>query len=885
MKTETNSTIYLADYRPPAHRVVETHMDILLGFDNTRIRTVHKILRQGPQISELTLDCGTMEIESIRINGAELSDVAFDFSENQLTIPHDGDEFTVEIVNHISPSENIALSGLYKSGNMLCTQCEAEGFRRITPSVDRPDNLALYRVTLSADKRLFPVLLCNGNLVDAGDCSNELFDGHGHFTTWDDPFKKPTYLFAIVAGKLDVLEDKFITQSGRHVALKFFARDRDINKCRYAMGALQRSMQWDEEVYGREYDLDVYHVVAVGDFNMGAMENKSLNVFNTKYVLADASMATDADFHNVESVIAHEYFHNWSGNRVTCRDWFQLSLKEGFTVFRDQEFSADMGSPGVNRINDVNVLRTHQFKEDAGPMAHPVRPEAYQEINNFYTATVYNKGAEVVRMIRTLIGPELFRKGCDLYFDRHDGEAVTTDDFIAAMEEVTHSNMTKFKNWYQQAGTPKVTVSTSFNPANKKFTVNLKQNCPDTPGQTNKQPFVIPIRIALFDPSGMKLSLRTDTDSGELTEQITEKTLVLEKHEQSFVFEGISESPTPSILRHFSAPVELNHDPDEEALVFLLNHDDDAFNQWESAQKLYLTQILRNIHCYQISEPLTVHPRLLQAFTGLLENMEMDSKSLAKILTLPSELYVSEQLSEIDPLAVAISIDHLRDSLARSSKSVLLKRYHQCEKINTGVYSSEQVSARALRDVTLHYLVSLDEPELDALALHQLEQTHCMTDSSSAINALASMETPEASMALEGFYEKWKNEPLVVDKWLRAQATGKKEDVLDRVRRLTNHPGFDHTNPNKVYSLIMGFTHGNPQYFHNPNGSGYDFFLEWIGKLDAVNPQVAARLGSALNNWKKYKPELAEQMQQALHRVDSIPNLSKDVREIVDKCL
>jgi len=463
MKVEENATVFLKDYKEPDYVVVETILDITLGFDNTTVQATHTIARRNPYTEELILDCERMDIEKVTVDGLPLPPGQYTKKDDKLIIRQTADNFTVEVVNHISPETNTALSGLYRSGDMLCTQCEAEGFRRITPSVDRPDNLTLYTVTLRADQNDFPVLLCNGNLIDKGQCSGAPFDGNGHYATWRDPFPKPTYLFAVVAGKLSCLEDQFTTQGGRQVALKLFARGKDIGKCHHAMAALKKSMTWDEQIYGREYDLDVFHVVAVDDFNMGAMENKSLNIFNTKYVLADPAMATDTDFQNVESVIGHEYFHNWSGNRVTCRDWFQLSLKEGFTVFRDQEFSADIGSKGVKRIKDVDALRVHQFKEDAGPMAHPVRPSSYQEINNFYTATVYEKGAEVVRMIQTLIGQEKFRQGCDLYFSRHDGQAVTTDDFVAAMETVSHEDMTQFKRWYTQAGTPRVKVKNGSN--------------------------------------------------------------------------------------------------------------------------------------------------------------------------------------------------------------------------------------------------------------------------------------------------------------------------------------------------------------------------------------------------------------------------------------
>ena len=873
MKHDSNSVVYLKDYRPPDHLIETTRLDICLDFETTLVHATHQVIRQNKDVDTLVLDCELMEIESVAINDRLLENDAYFQNNHRLSIHCRADQFKLDIVNRINPSANTALSGLYQSGDLLCTQCEAEGFRRITPAVDRPDNLTKYTVTLRADNQRFPVLLCNGNLVESGVCAEK----QGHFATWHDPFPKPTYLFAIVAGKLACLEDHFITRRGKRVNLKFLARHRDISKCHHAMTSLKKAMRWDEEVYGREYDLDLFHVVAVNDFNMGAMENKGLNVFNTKYVLADSKMATDTDFQHVESVIAHEYFHNWSGNRVTCRDWFQLSLKEGFTVFRDQEFSADMGSRGVTRIDDVNLLRIHQFREDAGPMAHPVRPESYQEINNFYTATVYNKGAEVVRMLQTLIGRTLFRQGCDLYFSRHDGQAVTTDDFVACMEQVSGQEMRQFKRWYSQSDTPVVRVDIDYTSDRDKLVITLEQTCPPTPDQAEKKPFVIPVSMAILDHSGNKIPLRGSE---------TEITLVLRESRQEFVFEEIDQVPyVASLLRGFSAPVKLNHAPSERQLAFLVIHDDDPFNRWEARQQLLLKEILLNVEKVQSGEPFILNDIVLEVFDQIMDDTTTDPMLLAQLWTLPTISYIEQSLNKVDPIAIAKARNHLNQSIAQAIKFRLIDCYGQCQQRNKGQFNVQEVAARALRDACLRFLRILDDPDVHQLAIAQLQNAKCMTDSSSALSVIAQSSHEQKDHLLDGFYQQWKEEPLVIDLWLRSQAVAVHHSTLNTVKQLTEHPGFNPLNPNKVYSLIMGFTHGNPECFHAEDGSGYQFLVEWVKRLDPVNPQVSARLVSGLIYWNRFDSAYGDQMRDHLQQVADSPDLSNDVAELVTKSL
>ncbi|MBX2867881.1 MAG: aminopeptidase N [Acidiferrobacterales bacterium] len=881
---DKQDVIYLKDYQPHTHKISHSDLQFALHGTATEVTATHSVVRQidRPESSTLTLDCERMDILSIEINGARLPASQYQQSEKTLSIFDTPNTFTLRIVNQINPSENTELSGLYQSSTMLCTQCEAEGFRRITPAIDRPDNLSTYRVTLRGDVAQFPVMLSNGNL------ENSEVNGSKQTVIWHDPFPKPTYLFAIVAGSLSEMRSSFRTSSNREVDLKFYASDADIEKCEYAMEALKRSMKWDEEVYGREYDLDLFNVVAVGDFNMGAMENKSLNIFNTKYVLADSDTATDTDFLNVERVVAHEYFHNWSGNRVTCRDWFQLSLKEGFTVFRDQEFSADMNSRGVQRISDVNVLRNHQFPEDAGPMAHPVRPSYYQEINNFYTVTIYEKGAEVVRMLRTLVGEEKFRAGTDLYFDRHDGQAVTTDDFVAAISDASGENLTQFQRWYSQAGTPRVEATYEYLPESKIFRIILKQSCPDTPDGEAKEPFVIPIKVSLFSQSGQKYPLHHNE---------SEVTLRLEKNVQTVEFSEIESQPVPSVLREFTSPVILKHDLDLASAKVLFLHDDDPFNRWEAGQELYQRAIIENVGRLQNGKPCKFDPTLIEIVGKIIDDTisaainkdgidtSVDLALTAKLLSLPGQAWLAQQSKPIDPHAIAASHHSLSEKLADSHYTSLKKLYQILSELNEGGLSQQQMSIRELRDAVLKLLTALDVREVHKMAEVQLRDAKNMTDRASAFDSIVNSTNPNRKQLIDGFYQQWKQYPLVVDKWFRAQATSRLPNTLSQVMELSSHEAFDALNPNKVYSLIMGATHGNPTAFHQRDGEGYRFLASWVLKMDQTNPQIAARLASGFNQWQDMKSDIADAMRQSLISIRQQSALSSNVSEIVERAL
>ena len=869
-----DSKIYLKDYCPHPYRVRATRMELDLDPRQTRIRTAHNVERRADVTGPLVLDCEDIDVESVRIDSRKPGETEVSREGNKLIIAGLPVVCRVEIVNTLDPSANTQLSGLYHSGSMLCTQCEAEGFRRITPSIDRPDNLAIYRVTLRGPRSLYPVLLCNGNLV-----RQEVVDGV-HETEWHDPFPKPTYLFAIVAGSLSCLKDRFRTRGGRDVALHFYSADRDIDKCQFAMGALKRAMRWDEEIYDREYDLDLYNVVAVDDFNMGAMENKSLNIFNTKYVLANPDVATDTAFHNVERVIAHEYFHNWSGNRVTCRDWFQLSLKEGFTVFREQCFSADMSSQGVARIDNVNALRNRQFPEDAGPLAHPVRPESYQEINNFYTATVYEKGAEIIRMLRVLMGEDAYRRGTNLYFDRHDGEAVTTDDFVAAMEDAAQGEVdidfTAFKRWYSQAGTPEVYAEGDYDGSTGLYTLTLRQHCPATPGQADKLPFVMPIATSLMDGDGSPLPLADGSH---------EQVLVLSDPEQQFVFEDVPRKPTPSLLRGFSAPVKLDAGLDSSDLGLIVRHDNDPFNRWEAGQRLFEQAILENLKKLRSGKACRFDDGIIDLAGELLLSPGDDLMLAARLLTLPGEAWLGELSKPIDPQRIAESHLALMQRIATKHQDLLLKRYQSLQEANDGSMGATQSGIRALRDACLALLASADT-ELDhELARTQLAHARNLTDRHSALKAIADSGMYDRQRLLDEFYRAWQHEALVVNRWLQIQAGARQATVLEQVKELTSHPVFDHRNPNKVYALLLAFAHLNPVGFHRADGAGYDFIADWVQKLDPINPQVAARVAASLTSWRDMLPELGAKMKQALERIAGTEPLSSDVSELVDNAL
>lgn len=877
---ETHRTIQLKDYRPPDHRVETVMLEFELHETRTRVKSLMTVARAAEADGEapFLLYGRNLALKAIRLDGKPLSAGEYVVDDALLTIPRVPGRFTLEIETEIDPAANTELSGLYLSSGNFCTQCEAEGFRKITYYPDRPDVLARFFTTIIADKRNYPVLLSNGNLIETG----ELADGR-HFAKWHDPFPKPSYLFALVAGDFARVSDSFVTMSGRTVDLAVFVQHHNKDKCSHAMESLKHAMRWDERAYGREYDLDRFMIVAVDDFNMGAMENKGLNVFNSKYVLARPETATDADFQGIMGVVAHEYFHNWSGDRVTCRDWFQLSLKEGFTVFRDQHFMEDMTSPGVRRIGDVNVLRSHQFREDASPMAHPVRPEAYVEINNFYTVTVYNKGAEVIRMMRTLLGPGGFRKGTDLYFSRHDGQAATVDDFVKAMEDATGVDLTRFKLWYSQAGTPELAVARSHDPKAGTYTLTFRQSCPPTPGQPEKKPFHIPVAVGLIGRDGQELPLALEGTKGGGNEGTT-AILELKAPEETFVFSGIAEEPVPSILRHFSAPVKVKADLSEQERLFLMANDPDEFNRWDAGQQLGVRIILNLVKDAHNGLPLRLDQAFAAAFGKILTSALDDKAFQATVLTLPSEAYLADFMQVIDPSAIHETRSFVQKTLARSLKEEFHAAYYTNQ--DTGPYRTDQASIgrRSLKNVCLAYLMELDDPGVMKLCVDQFRTAGNMTDRIAALAALANSDGPERREALEAFYREWKDDPLVVDKWLTLQALSRLPDTLATVQALTRHPAFTIKNPNKVRSLINAFA-ANAVRFHDTSGAGYAFIADQVLLLDPLNPQIAARLASAFTLWKRYDELRKTLMKAQLERILRTPGLSRDVHEITAKSL
>ena len=875
--TPRGKTVRLSDYQAPDFRISQVALRFELGDPVTRVHSKLQVQRNGSHDRPLRLDGEQLELVSLTVDGAAVSADRYAQDAAGLTVSRLGAEFELEIETAIRPQDNTALSGLYLSGGNYCTQCEAEGFRRITYFMDRPDVLTRYSTTIIADKQQFPVLLSNGNLA----AHRDLEDGR-HEVTWDDPFPKPSYLFALVAGDLTELRDSFQTCSGRHVDLYIYVQEHNATQCGHAMASLQNAMRWDEQAYGREYDLDRYMIVVVDDFNMGAMENKGLNIFNSKYVLADPETATDADYEHVEAVVGHEYFHNWSGNRVTCRDWFQLSLKEGFTVFREQQFSAAMGSAAVKRIQDVNVLRTHQFREDAGPMAHPVRPDAYQEIDNFYTVTVYNKGAEVIRMLHRLLGASGFRRGTDHYFAKHDGAAVTTDDFVRCMQEANAEDLGQFRRWYDQAGTPVVSVSESYDETAQSYSLTLRQSCPDTPGQRDKLPFHIPIAVGLFDPAGRPMPVSTATQQGRGHTAVLE----LREREQVFEFEGVPTRPTVSLLREFSAPVRIEMDRPDAELYLLMRHDDDPFGRWEAAQQLAIKQLLALVEQTRQGATLEVDADLIAAYRRNLTEPGEDLSFAATMLTLPDQNYLSEFVDPVDPDAVYTAHTTLRRSLAQELKADLMRAYRAHHDPDAEYPASAQdIGRRRLKNLCLDYLLELNHDDVRGCALTQLETARNMTDAVAALRGLANTDCDERHLALQSFYARWREETLVVDKWLSVQATSRLEDALDQVRSLTRHPAFNRNTPNKVYALLNAFASANPVRFHGRDGAGYQFIADWVLELDPVNPQVAARLAGAFNLWRRFEPGRRDLMRGQLERIAAVDPLSPAVAEIVEKGL
>ncbi len=871
-------TIYLKDYAPPPYLVDAVDLRFELGEKISRV-SARLQMRRNPDSTDdkqhVVLDGAGLAVDSIRLNGEPLGPERYVVSDESLLVRAVPNRFTLETETRLKPQDNTALEGLYKSNAIFCTQCEAEGFRKITWFPDRPDVMARYTTTIVADESRYPVLLSNGNPVERG----KLDDGR-HWVRWEDPHPKPSYLFALVAGSLACIDDSFTTQSGKTVALQIYVERHNADKCAHAMAALKKAMRWDEEVFGLEYDLDIYMIVAVDDFNMGAMENKGLNIFNSKYVLARPDTATDSDFADIEGVIAHEYFHNWTGNRVTCRDWFQLSLKEGLTVFRDQQFSSDTFSRPVKRIQDVRTLRTYQFAEDAGPMAHPVRPDSYIEISNFYTVTVYDKGAEVIRMIHTLLGEDGFRDGMDLYFERHDGQAVTTEEFVSAMEDANGVDLSQFRLWYSQAGTPEISVSADYDTKTRTCTLTLSQHCPPTPGQPDKSPMHIPVRVALLDADGNNLAFKLDGD-----EAVTEPVLEIKRAEQQFRLNDVPKLPLLSIGRGFSAPVKFRLDRSDHELELLMAKESDDFNRWDAAQELISSHIFRLIKDHGNGETVELPDSFIDAFASALRAQKLDKALIAEALTLPSESYLADRMKVIDVDAIHAARRGMQRALATRLESLLMETYTASSSNEPYRFDPESAGRRRLKNLCLAYLMSLETETVRALGLTQFEQADNMTDVLAALASLANCDCPEREHALSAFEKKWRGEALVMDKWFSLQATSRLPGTLDRVRALMGHEKFDPRNPNKIRSLIGAFCHANPVRFHAANGEGYAFLADQVIDIDRRNPQIAARLLGSLSRWRKFDRKRQSLMKSALERILATEKLSKDSYEIASKTL
>jgi aminopeptidase N len=876
MRDAQPKTIRLADYRPPDFTVEQVALHFELFDECTLVHATLIFQRSEGAAADaaLVLDGEELELLSIALDDRALADSDHRLEDGRLILPAAPRRGRLQTTVRLRPQFNTALEGLYRSRGLFCTQCEAEGFRKITWFPDRPDVMARYRVTIDADRDSCPELLSNGNCV----AREELPDGR-HRAVWEDPFPKSSYLFALVAGRLSRYEDCFRTAGGREVQLVLLVEEKDLGKCAHAMASLKRAMRWDEERFGLEYDLDVFHVVAVDDFNMGAMENKSLNIFNSSCVLASPDTTTDAGYQRIESIVGHEYFHNWSGNRVTCRDWFQLSLKEGFTVFRDAEFSADMGSRDLKRVEDVRVLRTLQFAEDAGPMAHPVRPASFIEISNFYTLTVYEKGAEVVRMLHTILGDEAFRAGADLYFERHDGQAVTCDDFLAAMEAASGRDLEQFSLWYSQAGTPEVTVTDTYDADSGRYRLSLRQHTPPTPGQSDKQALLIPVALGLLGEAGnLRLQLEGETVGGESADN-THRVLLLDETEKHFEFVGLPERPVPALLRGFSAPVRLHYDYDRSDLLALARRDDDGFVRWDAMQQLMVAVL------DDLQTGAAIDPRLLQVVRDIAAQDNVDPAIRAEMLQLPSESYLAELAGHrgpVDVLAIHQSREQLRRAIAADSPQQWLSVYEALRVREAYAPSGEQVARRALAGVMLELLVTSGRSDLGESHYREADN---LTDRLLALRALQ-REAPVAQVdaLLEDFYARFGSETLAVNQWLQLQAGNPRGDALARVRRLMEHPAYDGNNPNKIRAVVGTFAKGNPVGFHRQDGAAYRFLGEVIEGLNARNPQIAASLLTPLTRWRNHG-EGGLLMRGELERLAALPKLSTDVYEVVAKSL
>lgn len=903
---ERHQTKYLKDYKPPAYWIDKVDLRFDLAEEESTVTSTMKIRRNSDTADENTpiiFDCKEVDLISVVANDIVLCANDYETGKYFFKLPKVPENFVLEIRNRLKPHENTALEGLYKSGGegeyktggTFCTQCEAEGFRRITCFPDRPDVMTHFSCIITADKAKYPVLLSNGNLVAKGD-----LDNGRHFASWDDPFKKPCYLFALVAGDLALIEDHFTTCSGRDITLHIYVEHENIDKCAHAMRSLKLAMKWDEERFGREYDLDLFQIVAVNDFNMGAMENKGLNVFNSKFVLADTKTATDTDFMNIERVVAHEYFHNWTGNRITLRNWFQLSLKEGLTVFRDQEFSSDLNSRAVQRISDVRKLRTFQFAEDSGPMAHPVRPESYIEMNNFYTMTVYEKGSEVIRMIFELLGKERFRKGMDLYFERFDGQAVATEDFVQTMEDSSKVDLSQFRLWYSQSGTPRITVKREYDEPSRTLSVHLTQNTPADRNQAVKRAMHIPVKFGIIAPDGNEIrGVRpTIEESSSSTEEIlgNQQILSLKEAQKSFIFKDIPKGALPSLFRGFSAPVIIETDFTPEELAFIMANDTDQFNRWDAAQQLYFMEIDSIITVLQKGESPELSPHLVTAFKKALSDSVADPASghrvdrslTAKAITLPDESEIGQKYYPIDVDAIHAARSFLERALAKSCEAELLKTISICSKADPNDLSSGAMADRSLKNSALSYIGALDTSESHKMIISHYSGAQNMTDEIATLSILCSeggCEERDMEEALGKFHDRWKSYPLVMDKWFSVQAASTRPKTLERIKALVQHPQFSWKNPNRVRSVMAVLGTTNPVIFHQKDGEGYRFFAERVVELDRINSQIAARMVSAFNRWKKYDHERQKLMKMRLEQMVALKDLSKDVYEIVSKAL
>ncbi len=878
MRTEEPRPIRLKDYRPPDWLIETVDLDVSLDPTATTVRAKLKLKPNGGGTpAPLVLDGEALKLRWLALDGKPLPSDGFLATPERLTIaqpPNRPFELTIETI--VDPTANSQLMGLYRADATYCTQCEAEGFRRITYFLDRPDVMAVYTTRIEADKTETPVLLSNGNLVAQGDVPGT----NRHFAVWHDPFKKPCYLFALVGGKLGRITDSFTTMSGRNVALHIYVEPGKEDRAHYAMDSLKRAMRWDEEAFGREYDLDIFMIVAVSAFNMGAMENKGLNVFNDKYVLASPATATDTDYAHIEAVIAHEYFHNWTGDRITCRDWFQLCLKEGLTVFRDEEFSADQRSWAVERIGDVRALRSHQFVEDAGPLAHAVRPEVYHEINNFYTTTVYDKGGEVVRMIKALLGPELFRRGMDLYFERHDGEAATVEQFVQCFADVSHRDFSQFMLWYTQAGTPDVVVAPHYDARAKTYRLDISQTTPPTPGQPDKAPVVIPLAVGLVGKDGGDLPLTLDG------RPLDRGVIELTRSNQSFVFTGVSERPIPSFNRGFSAPIKLSLPIEPDDLRFLAAQDSDSFNRWQAVQTLGMSLLTANVAAFRKNTAPRTDDGLTAALGANIADRSLEPAFIALTLNPPSESDIAREIGrDVDPDAIFAARRHLRATIGERLGTALADTYRRM--IVGGPYSPDATSAgkRTLKNVCLDLLAATQQNEAIARAFAQYRDADNMTDRMAALETLAQYDRHERTEAIADFYARYSADPLIIDKWLALQAAIPEPATLDRVRTLTAHPAFSLANPNRVRSLIGSFAQVNHTQFNRADGAGYDFVADVVLTLDPKNPQVAARLMGAFRSWRALEPRRRQRAEATLRRVAAAPALSPDVHDIVARTL